>query len=67
MSTNNEWNDSIAIRVDGLDGEEKIRAILTLEVIDCNGYSRSAVEGSSKCVIIALYVSSALESNLTLS
>ena len=41
MSSNNEGNDSIAVGVDCLDGEEKVVAALTLEVID--GYITNEV------------------------
>jgi hypothetical protein len=67
MSTNNERNDSVAIRVDGFNGEEKIGGVLTLEVINSDCDSRSAVKGSGESVIIALDVDSILKRNLTLS
>lgn len=66
MSPNDEGNDSVAIGVHSLNGEEEISTVLTFETVDGDSDAGCAGKRSSKCVIIALNVHAIGEVDLSL-
>jgi len=65
VSSHHEGDDSIAVGTDCLDGEEKVGTVLTLKVIDGNGYAWSAGERSGQSIIIALNIDPIGEGDLS--